>query len=175
MSATHRFIDYFGELGPRWGLPSDACRVHAHLYLVARPAAPEEITATLPIDAASLAQAVMFLTDYGLIAPVARGGWRTSSDPWDMLVRGLDERRRRELPVALATLRECHREALADTTRRPLAGQIGKLLALVEDLAALDAQAQRFSPQLVRGLVGVSGRAARFIDRALRTRKGETP
>jgi hypothetical protein len=39
MSATHRFVDYFGELGPLWGLPSDACRVHAYLYLVARPAA----------------------------------------------------------------------------------------------------------------------------------------
>ena len=37
--------------------------------------------------------------------------------------------------------------------------------SLVEDLAAIDMQARRLSPQRLRQLVGIGGRAARFIDR----------
>jgi hypothetical protein len=47
-----------------------------------------------------------------------------------------------------------------------VAGQIGKLLALAEDLTAIDTQMSRLSPRALRQVVGLGGRAARFIDRA---------
>ena len=36
---------------------------------------------------------------------------KTSNDPWDMLSLGLEERRKRELPRALETLRACNLNA----------------------------------------------------------------
>jgi DNA-binding transcriptional regulator GbsR (MarR family) len=173
-AAMQRFVDYFAELGPRWGLPAEACRVHAYLYLVAMPVAEDEMASVLALDAAAVAEALRFLVAYRMVDGAEDARWRSSGDPWDMLLSGLEQRRQRELPLALATLRDCHREALAERTPgRAVAVQMGKMLALAEDLAAIDAQAQRLSPRLLRGLVGISGRAARFADRAFRTGKGK--
>jgi DNA-binding transcriptional regulator GbsR (MarR family) len=164
-----RFVDYFGDLGARWGLPVEACRVHAHLYLTVRPSDENEILAALSIEKTVLSDALSFLVDYGLVSHGGPGSWRTSSDPWEMLVRGLDERRKRELPLALSTLQRCHTDALAE---RRSAEQIGKMLRLVEDLAAIDARTRNLSPVLLRGIVGASGRAARLLDRVFGPEQG---
>jgi DNA-binding transcriptional regulator GbsR (MarR family) len=170
-SAGRRFVDYFGELGARWGLPSDACRIHAYLYTVAEPVSESSIAHALEYEPAQVADALAFLLDYRMAQRTGQG-WRTSDDPWAMLAGGLEERRRRELAPALAILGACHREALSDGQTDPAAvRQMGKMLALAESLAALDAQVQRLSPQVLRGLVDVSGRAARFMDRTFGTRR----
>jgi DNA-binding transcriptional regulator GbsR (MarR family) len=170
-SANRRFVDYFGELGARWGLPAHACRIHACLYSAARPLSEQTLAQALGLDAAQVADGVAFLLDYRMAERTGQG-WRTSDDPWAMLAGGLEERRRRELAPALATLGACHREALSDGLTDPAAvRQMGKMLALAESLAALDAQVQRLSPQVLRGLVDVSSRAARFMDRTFGTRR----
>lgn len=174
-SAVRRFVDYFSDLGPRWGLPAEACRVHAYLYLCAKPVPEKDIATALALETEQLTKALAFLVDYRIVDSLGSKSWRTSGDPWDMLLRGLEQRRRRELPSALSTLRECRCEALAEPAAgQSVAGQIGKMLELVEDLAAIDTQAKRLSPQTLRGLVGISGRAARFIDRAFGTKRGRS-
>lgn len=174
-TAMQRFVDYFGDLGPRWGLPAEACRVHAYLYLVARPVAEGDIAAVLNLDGAELEAALGFLADYRMAEGVDGECWHSSGDPWDMLLSGLEQRRQRELPLALDTLRDCHREALAERNGgRAIAGQMAKMLALAEDLAAVDAGARHMSPRVLRGLVGIGGRAARSIDRVLGARRGRT-
>jgi DNA-binding transcriptional regulator GbsR (MarR family) len=171
--AIRSFVDYFGELGPRWGLQRDACRIHAFLYLTGRGTAEAEIGSALGLDTAPCAEALSYLQGYRMVEQVGSALWRTGSDPWDMLVSGLEERRRREVGPALATLRECHRSAVDDPANdRAVSLRIGKLLELVQDLAALDNQTRRLPPQLVRSLVGLSGRAARFVDRAFGGRRG---
>jgi DNA-binding transcriptional regulator GbsR (MarR family) len=171
--ATQRFVDYFGELGPRWGLQREACRVHALLYLLGRASSEAEIGSALGLEAAACAEALAYLEVYRMVERATDGLWRTGGDPWDMLVSGLEERRRREIGPALATLRACRQAALDDTANdRAVSLRIGKLLALVEDLAALDNQTRRLPPQLLRGLVGLSGRAARLFDRALGGKRG---
>lgn len=175
-AAMRRFVDYFGELGPRWGLPAEACRVHAYLYLIARPSPEGDIADALALEHASVAEALAFLVDYQLVDRVAPASWQTSGDPWDMLLRGLEQRRRRELPPALATMRACQDEAMADGTTEPaVARQIGRMMTLMEQLAALESRAQHLSPRLFRGVLGASGRAARFVDRAFGSRRVERP
>jgi DNA-binding transcriptional regulator GbsR (MarR family) len=167
------FVDYFGALGPRWGLRGDACRVHAFLYLLGRPASESDIGSALAIDAAVCADTLSYLLGYRMVERIGTALWRTGGDPWDMLVSGLEERRRREIGPALAVLRGCHRQALDDAANdRLVSARIGKLLELVEDLAVLDSQARRLPPQLLRGLVGLSGRAARLVDRAFGGKRG---
>jgi DNA-binding transcriptional regulator GbsR (MarR family) len=165
--AIARFVDYLGELGPRWGLPSDACRVHALLYVTATPMRGETIAHLLSLDDAAVGKALAFLGEYRLVTQAADGGWRTGSDPWDLMLTALNERRRRELPLALATLSECQQALRADGSAGVgPARQIARIRELVENLAAIDAQAQRFSPRTLRGFVEFSGRAAQFMDRA---------
>lgn len=171
--AMRRFVDYFGALGPRWGLPAEACRVHAYLYLVTGPVAEDDLATALDLNAKDVAVALGFLVEYRMVDGGEGAGWHSSGDPWDMLMTGLEQRRQRELPEALSTLRDCHRTALTEQSNgRAVVGQMAKMLALAEDLAAIDAGARRLSPAMLRGLVGIGGRAARTMDRVLGTRRG---
>lgn len=161
---VQEFVAYFGELGARWGLEAEACRVHACLYVLARPVLESEIEASLGMTPAAVQHCLRYLTTFGLVEVDGHGGWRTSADPWDLLTAGLQERRKRELGPALATLRRCHGATLRGPARDAAAGaQIAKVLTLVEELAAIDLQASRLSPRLLRGVVRLSGRAARAL------------
>jgi DNA-binding transcriptional regulator GbsR (MarR family) len=164
--AMRRLIDYLGELGPRWELPAAACRVHGCLYLVARPVTEAEFRDALEPDDIALKEALAWLADYRLVERDHAAAWRTVSDPWELMMRALEQRRQREIAPALDLLRDCQRAALAEGGReRAVAAQIGKLLALAEDLAAIDMQARRLSPRALRQMIGIGGRAARFMDR----------
>ena len=164
--AMARLIDFLGELGPRWGLPVEACRVHGYLYLSARPATNEELCAALNLGSATVENAMVWLMDFRLVERTPGTKWRTQSDPWDLMMCALEERRRREVGPALDILRDCQRLASAERASDPVTyGQIGKLLALAEDLAAIDIQTRQISSKTLRQMVGVGGRAARFVNR----------
>jgi DNA-binding transcriptional regulator GbsR (MarR family) len=167
-----KFVDYFGELGGRWGLDPDACRVHAWLYLLARPSAEGDIATALALDAPAVGRAVAYLAEWQMATRAGDALWSVGSDPWQMLFAGLEARRQRELEPALATLRECRALAARDSTTTSVRHRIGQVLDLVEDLAAIDLQARRLSPTLVRRMIGLSGSAARFVDRLAGRRGG---
>lgn len=162
-AARERLLDWLGDLGPRWGLPTDACRVHGWLYLAGRSAAPAEMARPLGMAEAEVRAALLWLGERGLAEEQPGGAWRTGQDPWEMVARSLEVRREQELAPALEVLRTSRREADGDP---PLAARIDRLLALVDDIAAIDAQARRLSPETLRRLIGAGGRVARFLDRA---------
>jgi len=169
--SMQRLIEFLGELGQRWGLPAAACRAHGYLYLVARPVPESELGKSLGLRGKSLADALAWLAEYRLATCVDRL-WRTDTDPWELMLRALQERRQREIEPALELLRDCHGGAGSKPNQdRVVRQQVGKLLALVEDLAAIDMQTRRLPPRALRQLVGVGGRAARLLDRTF-GRKG---
>ncbi len=168
--ALMQVVDFLGELGPRWGLPADACRVHGYLFVLAKPVSEAALRDALGLNAKATGEALAWLTDYGIAEQTRDGAgddsWRTDSDPWELMVRALKERQRREVGPALELLRESKRTALAEgSQQRVIAAQIEKLLRLAEDLAAINTQAQRLSPNTLRRMIGLGGMAARVIDR----------
>jgi DNA-binding transcriptional regulator GbsR (MarR family) len=166
VAARDRVVEFLGDLGPRWGLPADACRVHGYLYLVARPIAEAELRASLQLSEPVLAQALAWLLEYRLVEPARGNAWRTGGDPWELMMRALQERQRREVGPALDLLRDCRRAALAEAgPSRAVVARIDKLLRLAEDIAAINRHAERLSPATVRQMVGLGGLAARILDR----------
>ena len=81
-----RLVDFLGELGGRWGNPALPCRVHACLYLVARPVEEAEIRRLLGLDSPALADALNWLKAFGLVDAAPPDRWRTDSDPWTVLM-----------------------------------------------------------------------------------------
>lgn len=156
-------VDWLAELGPRWGLPGNACRIHALLYLVARPIPKASIGAMLTMDVDEVDDALAWLTEDRL-AIEAPEGWMTEADPWSVMMRALDARRERELGPARAIMGAWRRSRDGDDPI--VARQAQRLHDLVEDIAAIDAGARRLSPDTLRKLMGVGGRAARLVDRA---------
>lgn len=169
--AAHRVVDFLGEVGARWGLPAESCRVHGYFYLLAKPATAAEVRKALQLDAKVVDTALAWLAEYRLIENVGPDTWQTDSDPWELMIRALEERQRREIGPALKLLRECHNDAVSSRELRNMAEQIGRLLRLVEDVAAISRQAQRLSPAAVRHMVGLGGLAARMFDRTFGRRE----
>lgn len=171
-SAVDQVVALLGDVGARWGLPAEACRVHGYFYLIARAATATEVRDALTLSDTALDDALTWLADYRLIERSEPDAWRTDSDPWELMTRALEERQRREVGPALDVLRAAKRAAPMDDARqRTIAAQIGKLLRLVEDLSAIGRQTRRLSPATVRHMVGLGGRAARFLDRTLGRRE----
>ena len=173
LESVERVVDFLGEVGARWGLPAQACRVHGYAYLMAKPVTTAEIRDALQLSDKDLDDTLAWLADYRLIERVRDGVWRTEADPWELMVRALEERQRREVGPAIELLRECRREVQAEGGRNlTVATQIGKLLRLVEDLAAIGRQTQRLPPAAMRQMIGLGGLAARVLDRTLNLGRG---
>jgi hypothetical protein len=161
--ATARLLDWLGEVGPRWGIPAEACRAHGVLYLGGRGATPEEIARGAGLDPAELERALAWLQEHRLAAVDAAGRWSTGSDPWEIVMAALAVRREHEMGPARAVLDRSYADAAGDPA---LAVRIRRLRDLVDDVAAIDAQAQRLSPAMLRRLLGAGGTAARLFGRA---------
>ncbi len=164
--AMKRVVDFLGDVGSRWGLPAEACRLHGYLYLIAKPLGEAELRTELSLGEEAFGEALAWLADYRLIERAHSNAWRSDSDPWDLMMRALEERQRREVGPALDLLRDCRHAALAEGMhQRKVAFQIDKLLGLLEDLAAIGRQSQRLSPSTIRRMMGLGGLAARVLDR----------
>ena len=133
--AMERVIAWLGELGARWGLPADACRVHGWLYLTGRAVTEAELTAVVRLPLAETRSALAWLADHGIAEADEAGRWVTGGDPWELVMRALERRRDRELGPALELLRASRREAASNPQ---LADRIGRLLALATDVEAID-------------------------------------
>lgn len=166
--ATARFVEYFGDLGPRWGLPADACRMHAFIYVLGRPVKESEISEALDLNMKQLTEALDYLREFQVVAKAAPFTWNTSGDPLEMLLTGLEARKQRELPLALSTLESCRNEAI--TLGGTSADQIEKMLDLVRGLGALDAQFQRLPKALVKRFLNMAGRTAQAFNGSTRGR-----
>lgn len=161
-------IGWLGALGPRWGLPGDACRVHGLLFLMARPLPAAAIATTLAMEEQAVGDALAWLARDGL-AMQGPDGWSTQADPWTLVTQALDARRAREIATARAV-----RATWEDA--RPgedpiVARQARRLFDLVDDVASIEAGARRLSPETMRALIGLGGRAARLADRAFGNRR----
>lgn len=169
LSAPMRaFVDYFAELGPRWGLDGRTCLVHALLYLAGGPVTEQQIGDALGLTAKDRAAALADLVDWKMVRQTEDGHWDAGGDPWELMIAGLEQRRKRELEPAMEMLARCETEARSDAdTPDGVAGRISDMRALVEDLAAIDLQARRLSPRRMRQMIGIGGRAARVLNRAL--------
>ena len=162
--ARQRILDWLADVGPRWGVPAEACTVHGWLYLAGRSSEASEIAGATGLPLGQVEDSLRWLERHRIAWRKTDGEWATGADPWDLVVRVLEVRRERELGPALATLRTAAADVPAGS---PLRSRIGSLLGLVEDIVAIDAQASRLSSAALRRLIGGAGRAARLIDRAL--------
>ncbi len=158
--SREQVIAWLADLGPRWGLPEDSCRVHGHLYLNDRPATATELSDALGLAPERIDAALRWLVEAGLAQATPGGAWRTDPDPWQLLTAALAYRRTQELEPARHLLATAASGASGDAV---LSRQVGRLRDLVENLAAIDAGAQHLSPATLRRLTGIGARFGRLL------------
>lgn len=155
-----QIVAWLADVGGRWGLPPEACRVHGLVFLYSRPLQVHAIATELSMSQTAVEAALNWLASENLVAS-GIDGWTTEADPWLLIMQTLQRRRDHELAPALAVLDPWRRDA--PTGDPVVARQARRLLDLVDDLAAIDAGTQHFSPQTLRRMIGIGGRAARLF------------
>ena len=105
------FILHWGEMGTQWGVNRSVSQVHALLYLSDVPLTADAIVDALSLARSNVSTALKELQGYRIVRRVHVEGDRrdhfvAEADLWDMLLRIVEERKRREIDPTIALLGE---------------------------------------------------------------------
>lgn len=107
---ARKFIRDWGELADRWGVDRATAEVHALLYVAKAPMDLGSIAEALGIGTDDAQVGLEALRAMGVVQLAARNAgslrYECLPDVWEMFRAILEERRRREVEPAVATLRD---------------------------------------------------------------------
>lgn len=106
---AQQFILHWGEMGSQWGVNRSVSQIHALLYLSNRPLNAEEISKTLKLARSNVSNGLKELQSYRIVkrthvANDRRDHFVAEDDLWEMLMRIVSERKRREIDPTLEML-----------------------------------------------------------------------
>lgn len=158
-------INYFRELGPRWGLAPETTAAHALLYLTGARLGAAEIAQSLDLEIPDAQAAIDDLVAWRVVEQTDDGRVSADGEPWDLLFAGMDERRRREIGPALDALSEAKTVSESDGTSRKTVMRIHSLHTLLVDLAALGNQMDQVSSTTLKRFVRFGGQMSKMLGR----------
>ena len=167
-----RFILHWGEMGSRWGVNRTVAQIHALLYLAPGPLPADEIAETLNVARSNVSTSLKDLQTWGLVSVAhvmsdRRDHFATRSDPWDMLVTIMEQRKRRELEPTLNFLRECARELQDDrVTPKETKARIESMLGLLTSITTWFDQMLALPRATVMTLMKLGAKIAAFAPKA---------
>lgn len=163
------FILHWGEMGSQWGVSRSVSQMHALLYLSARPLHAEEVSETLGLARSNVSSGLKELQGYGIVRRVHVEGDRrdhfvAEADLWDMLMRIVAERKRREIDPTLAVLDELADRLSRDPAAPPqLRERIVRMHDFMEQLGSWYEQVRVLPKPTLTALMKLGGRVARLV------------
>jgi DNA-binding transcriptional regulator GbsR (MarR family) len=167
-----RFILHWGEMGARWGVNRTVAQIHALLYLAPGPLPADEIAETLNVARSNVSTSLKELQGWGLVSIAhvmsdRRDHFAARSDPWDMLVTIMEQRKRREIEPTLAVLRECVQELEKDRdTPKEARARIENMLGFLTNVTTWFEQMLALQKTTVLTLMKLGAKIATFVPKA---------
>ncbi len=111
-TAQDQFILEWGRMSSSWGINRTMAQIHALLFVTDQPLTVNEIMTRLQISRGNASMNLRELMDWGIVRRFRRPGDRkdtylSETDPYQMFIRVVRERKRRELDPTADALREC--------------------------------------------------------------------
>ena len=113
-AAQDRFIEFWGEMGTRWGVQRSMTEVHALLFISGEPLSAEDIMERLSISRGSVSTTLKQLVEWGLVQRVRlkdradrRDYHQAEQDVWKLFYTILRARKRREFDPLVEELGGC--------------------------------------------------------------------
>ncbi|MEY4820897.1 MAG: hypothetical protein RLY72_549 [Planctomycetota bacterium] len=113
-AAQDRFIQFWGEMGTRWGVQRSMTEVHALLFIAGEPLSAEDIMERLSISRGSVSTTLKQLAEWGLVQRVRlkdradrRDYHQAEQDVWKLFYTILRARKRREFDPLVEELGGC--------------------------------------------------------------------
>jgi DNA-binding transcriptional regulator GbsR (MarR family) len=131
IEAKEKFIQLWGEMGPKWGVNKTMAQIHSLLMVSSKPLSTDEIMEELHISRGNANMNLRGLIDWGLVRRAAIKGERREyfqceKDVWKIFCIVARERKRREIEPVIQTLQECL--SIAEKEASPVRDQITALL-----------------------------------------------
>lgn len=135
IQAQDQFILEWGRMSSSWGINRTMAQIHALLFVTGVPLEVNEIMQRLQISRGNASMNLRELMDWGIVRRFRRPGDRkdtyiSETDPYQMFIRVVRERKRREIDPTADAIREC-------LQRVPIKGDSGQAKTMHERLSAL--------------------------------------
>lgn len=163
------FVLHWGEMGTHWGVNRSVAQVHALLYLSEKPIDADAIVEGLGLARSNVSGALKELQGYGIVRRVHVEGDRrdhfiAEADLWDMLMRIVAERKRREIDPTIALLAELTERLRADTAAPAhLRDRVTRMYEFLSTLGTWYEQVRVLPKTTLVTLMKLGGKVARFI------------
>jgi DNA-binding transcriptional regulator GbsR (MarR family) len=168
------FILHWGEMGTHWAVNRSVSQIHALLYLSDRPLPADEITDALGLARSNVSTALKELQSYAIVRRVHVEGDRrdhfvAETDLWDMLMRIVAERKRREIDPTIAMLNDLAARLRDDETApKHLRDRITRMHDFMNTLGTWYEQVKVLPKPTLVALMKLGGKIARFLPGASR-------
>jgi DNA-binding transcriptional regulator GbsR (MarR family) len=163
------FILHWGEMGTHWGVNRSVAQVHALLYLSEKPVDAEAIVEALGLARSNVSTALKELQAYAIVRRVHVEGDRrdhfvAEGDLWEMLMRIVAERKRREIDPTIALLAElAERLRQDDTAPAHLRDRVLRMHEFLSTLSGWYEQVRTLPKTTLVTLMKLGSKVARFI------------
>ena len=163
------FILHWGEMGTQWGVNRSVAQIHALLYLSAAPVTAETISESLGLARSNVSTGMRELQGYGIVRRVHVEGDRrdhfvAETDLWEMLMRIVAERKRREVDPTIAMLAELAERLSKDSTAPPLLRErVARMHEFISTLGNWYEQVHKLPKSTLVTLMKLGSKVAAFI------------
>ena len=163
------FIRHWGEMGTQWGVSRSVSQVHALLYLADQPLTADAIVEVLGLARSNVSTALKELQGYGIVRRVHVEGDRrdhfvAESDLWEMLMRIVAERKRREIDPTMALLGELAKRLAADEKAPPhLRQRVTQMDEFMSALGGWYDEVRVLPKSTLSSLMKLGGKVIRFV------------
>ena len=142
------FIELWGDMGARWGVPRSMTELHALLYIVGAPMNTDEIMKQLSISRGNASMTLRTLLDWGIITRTHRPDDRkdyyiAEQDVWKLFATVARARKRRELEPLAARLNSLSLKSNADSTSDGVAHR-ERIESMLKFIIQFDGLSERF-------------------------------
>ena len=163
------FILHWGEMGTQWGVNRSVAQIHALLYLSDEPITAEAISESLGHARSNVSTAMRELQGYGIVRRVHVEGDRrdhfvAETDLWEMLMRIVAERKRREVDPTVAMLAElANRLSKDETAPSLLRERVARMHEFISTLGNWYEQVRGLPKSTLVTLMKLGSKVASFI------------
>lgn len=163
------FILHWGEMGSQWGVNRSVSQIHAYLYLSDRPVHAEEISTVLGLARSNVSNGLKELQGYDIIRRTHVSGDRrdhfvAETDLWEMLMRIVQHRKKREVDPTIALLAQLADQLEGrDDVPLHIRQRIGRMHEFMGTLSGWYDEVQRLPKSTLIALMKLGGKVARFI------------
>lgn len=163
------FVMHFGEMGSRWGINRTVGQIYALLMVSEAPLNADQIMDTLRVSRGNVSMGLKELQAWQLVKVQHTPGERkdhfaVAGDVWQMGLRILEERRKREVDPTLTLLRDLIMVAPSSNQDGYAQAKIQEIHDLLEMLSAWSKELQHMNPDSLRHLMKLGAGVGKVLE-----------